>query len=293
MKLETSEGYTITKHAAVCGYSKHIGDYAVAAVANALLAEGAQEFGVGVEIRIPVFGYPSRIHGIMKSVKAVCRERDIPLLELEGKKDPALKFAQVTAVGTGTVAKASANKACGQVRAGQDIVLTKWIGMEGMLRVTEEREEELRKRFSGGFLRQILSYREEVFADREIALVREEGAAFMLQVEEGGILAALWELAKNCGTGLSLDMKAISVLQETVEVCEHFRLNPYQLSSVGSFLVVTDEGDKLCEKLREQGVHASLIGHLTDNNDKVIHNGGEVRYIDRPAPDEIYKIFAE
>lgn len=293
MKLETSEGYTITKHAAVCGYSKRIGDYAVAAVVNTLLAEGAQEFGVGVEIRIPVFGYPSRIHGIMKSVKAVCRERDIPLLELEGKKDPALKFAQVTAVGIGTVAKASVNKACGQVRAGQDIVLTKWIGMEGMLRVTEEREEELRKRFSGGFLRQILSYREEVFADREIALVREEGAAFMLQVEEGGILAALWELAKNCGTGLSLDMKAISVLQETVEVCEHFRLNPYQLSSVGSFLVVTDEGDKLCEKLREQGVHASLIGHLTDNNDKVIHNGGEVRYIDRPAPDEIYKIFAE
>lgn len=293
MKLEIAEGYTITERAVVCGYSRRIGDYAVAAVVNALLAEGAKTLGVVVEIRIPVFGYPSRIHGIMKSVKAVCRERDIPLLELEGKKDPALKFAQVTAIGTGIAAETPAVRPMGQVRAGQDIVLTKWIGMEGMLRVTEEREEELRKWFSGGFLQQILSYREKIFADKEIALVREAGAAAMFQITEGGVLAALWELAKRCEMGLSLDMKAISVLQETVEVCEHFRLNPYQLSSVGSFLVVTDDGARLCEKLWEQGVHASLIGQLTDNNDKIIRNGSEVRYIDRPAPDEIYKIFAD
>lgn len=88
-------------------------------------------------------------------------------------------------------------------------------------------------------------------------------------------------------------MKAISVLQETVEVCEHFRLNPYQLTSVGSFLMVTDNGAGLCEKLLEQGIKASVIGRITDNNDKVIYNGEEVRYIDRPAPDEIFKIFEE
>lgn len=86
-------------------------------------------------------------------------------------------------------------------------------------------------------------------------------------------------------------MKAISILQETVEVCEHFRLNPYQLTSVGSFLMVTDRGEELCEKLVGQGIKASLLGHITDNNDKIIRNGEEIRYIDRPAPDEIFKIF--
>ena len=34
-----------------------------------------------------------------------------------------------------------------------------------------------------------------------------------------------------------------------------------------------------------------MIGSLTDNNDKVIHNGEDVRYIDRPAPDEMLKLF--
>ena len=33
-----------------------------------------------------------------------------------------------------------------------------------------------------------------------------------------------------------------------------------------------------------------LIGRLTDNNDKIIQNGEDIRYIDRPAPDELMKI---
>ena len=86
-------------------------------------------------------------------------------------------------------------------------------------------------------------------------------------------------------------MKKFSILQETVEVCERYRLNPYQLSSVGSFLVVSEEADELAEKLREYGVQAEVIGRMTDNHDKIIKNGEEIRYIDRPAPDEIYKIF--
>ena len=47
-----------------------------------------------------------------------------------------------------------------QNQAGAEIVLTKWIGMEGMLRIAEEREEELRQRFAPVFLRQIQSYRD-------------------------------------------------------------------------------------------------------------------------------------
>ena len=212
-------------------------------------------------------------------------------MQMEGKKNPALRFAQMMVQGIASVKKESVCSETKHIKAGQDIVLTKWIGMEGMLRITEEREEELRKRFSGGFMNRIFSYRKELFAEQEISVARQAGATALYQITEGGVLAALWEIAKRAEVGVSLDMKAISILQETVEVCEHFRLNPYQLTSVGSFLVVTDNGEELCEKLSEQGIKASLVGRITDNNDKIIRNGEEIRYIDRPAPDEIFKIF--
>lgn len=57
------------------------------------------------------------------------------------------------------------------------------------------------------------------------------------------------------------------------------------------FLVIAKEADVLAEKLRKCGVQAEVIGRMMDNNDKIIQNGEEIRYIDRPAPDEIYKIF--
>lgn len=85
-------------------------------------------------------------------------------------------------------------------------------------------------------------------------------------------------------------MKKISVRQETIEVCENYRLNPYQLTSTGSFLMLAADGKGLAGELRRNGIEAAVIGRTTDNNDKVIRNGEEIRYIDRPAPDEINKI---
>ena len=53
MRLETEKEVMISKQVEACGYSKQIGAYAIAAVVNALQAEGAEEFGLGVRVAIP------------------------------------------------------------------------------------------------------------------------------------------------------------------------------------------------------------------------------------------------
>ena len=118
-----------------------------------------------------------------------------------------------------------------------------------------------------------------------------EKVSFVRQIGSGGILAALWNLSKETKLGLDMNMKAFSILQETVEVCEYFRLNPYQLSSVGSFLMVSEDAEGLAEQILAAGGKANVIGSLTDSHDKLIHNGEEIRYLDRPAPDELWKIY--
>ena len=177
-------------------------------------------------------------------------------------------------------------------RACRDIVFVGHAGMDGMLRITEEKEQELKTRFAPVFMKQIKSYRQQIFAPKEIEAAKAGGAFVVRQVADGGILAALWNLALELNQGLDLDMKKISILQETIEVCEHFRLNPYQMISTGSFLAVTDNGEVLADALNNQGITAAVIGHTTDNNDKILRNGEEMRYIDRPAPDEILKLYS-
>ena len=98
-------------------------------------------------------------------------------------------------------------------------------------------------------------------------------------------------MAEGAGIGLSVEMKKMTVRQETIEVCEVFHLNPYQLTSTGAVLMVTPKGEELKERLKREGIPAEIIGHTTEGNERIIWGGGEKRFLDRPAPDELARIY--
>ena len=277
MKIQTATAY---------GQSKEVGIYALASVVNALAAEGVTSPVVQIRIMIPPYAYKSRIHTMEKLMKKACEGRGILLQDIRSERNNVITQSMVVVTGCGEAS-------CENVKAAsaKDIVLTKWIGMEGMLRILDEKEAQLKTRFSTSFLKKMSVYKSQVFAQKEIELARQNGVNKIYQIGDGGVFAGLWNLAKEVECGLEIDLKKIPVLQETVEVCEFFRLNPYQLTSAGAMFMLAEDGEKLVECMNEQGIPAVMIGKLTDNNDKILRNGEEVRYIDRPAPDEIMKIF--
>ena len=112
-----------------------------------------------------------------------------------------------------------------------------------------ERREELEKRFPPGFLRQAGEMEAGLFAGREAALAWERGASYVQAVGEGGVKAALWEMAKVLECGVDVNLKALPIRQETVEICEYLGVNPYQLSSTGSLLITAPEGEALAGEL--------------------------------------------
>lgn len=71
-------------------------------------------------------------------------------------------------------------------------------------------------------------------------------------------MAALWEMAEEEKIGFEIAMGSISLKQETVEICEYYRLNPYQLTSAGSYLILTDEADQVIEVLEKAGARAVM-----------------------------------
>ena len=317
MKLETQTEQLISETVTVYGLSPQIGVHALAQTANALAAQGTvfsvcpditedeetdtdiknedmqdtheTSASVSVQIAYPEYVFKSRIHKIEKLLKKACKKYNINLVAVQASANPAVQVIAVTVTG---IAKAPKEEAWNRetARACRDIVFVGHAGMDGMLRITEEKEQELKTRFAPVFMKQIKSYGQQIFAPKEIEAAKAGGAFVVRQVADGGILAALWNLALELNQGL--DMKKISILQETIEVCEHFRLNPYQMISTGSFLAVTDNGEVLADALNNQGITAAVIGHTTDNNDKILRNGEEMRYIDRPAPDEILKLYS-
>ena len=264
---------------------------------NELAAQGVHAGSAEIRIEIPADMDKSRMHSIRNHIAKAMEKLETEDFQLEelhiaGEKCAALRVPQIVITAAGeTDQKERIADALMTARAGQDIVYAGWAGLEGMLRIIGEKEAELRERFTPAFIGQMKAYDSELCGLSKIAVADAMGVSVIRQVSRGGILASLWDLAKDTELGLNLDLKKIAVRQETIEVCEHFRLNPYQLASGGSFLMLTENGEALADALNQKGIQAAVIGQLTDSNDKVIHNGEDMRYIDRPAPDELMKVF--
>ena len=176
------------------------------------------------------------------------------------------------------------------IRPGDFIVATKWIGIEGALEIINHKRDELIKRFSPSFMEYFKDYEASLSTDKESGA----GDSFMIKetiyVSDGGIFKALGELAKIAGRGLEVDIKKIPVRQEVIEICNFFDISPYEMKSKGMVLMVLAEPEALVDYLREEGIPATVIGKIRDDNDKLILNGEAVRYLDKIKQDSIGKI---
>jgi len=224
----------------------------------------------------------------MCTVDEACTQLHIQVADVEAATSRAVNSPvfQVTAYGAIDTENIF-DKA--KVKAGHDIVVTKFIGLEGTAVLSIEKEEQLLKRYTEAFIHQAQAFVLYASVLGEAAVALRHGATAMHVIQQGGILGALRELAENCDIGLEADMKKIPIKQETVEICEFFGYNPYQLISGGSLLIIAEDGYGLVRELEKAGISAAVIGKVTDGNDRVILRDDERRFIDLPQMDEIWK----
>lgn len=275
---------------ALSGNEKDLGVFALAHVANHLATRGAQTIGVAVRILLPPYAYESRLKAMMEHIEQAAAGQRMQVLSAKAEVSPAVSQAFVMMQGVGLVKKEELLNSS-QAKVKQDIVLLGRIGLEGTLRILNEKEEELSGRFVPSFLNQIRQKQDTLFVGEALQRAKSFDISAMHQITNGGILAGLWELGEAAGIGMEVAMKQMTICQETVELCEYYHLNPYQLTSAGCVLIVTARGEELTECLLQQGYAASLLGRTTVDKARVILGGEEKRFLDRPAPDELNKIY--
>lgn len=180
-----------------------------------------------------------------------------------------------------------------EIRPGQEIVICGYIGMAGTLYMTEHRRDELRRTLPEHFIRtgELLKTMAVSYPDTE--LLKKHGVTAVYPVLEGGILTALCQLAVDSDTGFRIDYEAVPVKQLTIECCEVFDLNPWQLMSGGCTLMVAEHGYEVVQALAEQGMTCHVIGYITKNQDKMICHGEIRSHLNRPEADELLKILPE
>ncbi|MEG2146807.1 MAG: AIR synthase-related protein [Lachnospiraceae bacterium] len=291
IQVDTGNQMVFTE-ASYYGNEKNLGIFVIAKTVNDLATRGAEPIGVTVSIQLPPYAYESRLKSMIEYINKTCCDQQLQIFSAKAEVNPIIQSTIVHVVALGKIKQGTLLQSSNG-KPEQDIILINWIALEGMLRILNEKECALSQRFAPSFLQQTKKHMEKLFAVEEIQLAYKLGASAIHQISSGGILAALWEVAEASCVGLEIELKKIAVKQETIEICECYQMNPYQLTSVGSLLVLVDDGEKILGQLKEKGKQAAWIGRTTNNRDRIICNGDDKRFIDRPQPDELVKLFTQ
>lgn len=304
------ESFTASATASVVCKSREIAGYVVHEAVNHLAAAGAEAVAVTVSLLMPLEAEEADVKAVTAQVEEACAKLQVQAAGFQVSATDAVKSAVVTVTAVGSrrketgilkdmssaeaaleaVSSERAMPSVKAIKAGQDIVASKWIGLEGTAAIARSRGEELLTKYPVRFLEEAKEFDRFLSIVPEAATAIKSGVCAMYDVSEGGIFAALWEMAEGADVGLEIDLKKIPVRQETIEVCEFFEINPYELKSDGCLLMAVDNGYDLVRALEAQHIPAAVIGKTMDNNDRVVINEDERRFLERAKPDELYKV---
>lgn len=273
----------------ITGTVKDLGSHSIHITANDLAAAGAEPVGIMLTIMVPDTVDEAQIRTIVQDAEKACCELNMEVMGGHTEITNVVRQPLVCVTGVGKIKK-SRLTAVTQIKPEQDIVITKWIGLEATAILAKEKEEELRNRFPACIVDTAKEFDTLLSVVPESRIAVAHGVTAMHDITEGGVFGALWEMVNGAGLGLEADLMKIPIRQETVEICEYFGVNPYQIMSSGSMMIATDEGYELVRKLEKAGIHAAVVGRTNSGNDRILRNGEEVRYLDKPQPDELYKV---
>ena len=302
--LEKDEERFVWSSASVSGNAPAEVKYAVLRAAGELAAKKTRAQAVSVQILFPEDAQEQELKEITKYLVEACEKMNLEITCIQAESAEYLLRTVVTVTAVGT--KENPTELCPEEQAkggrsekpqrkkwnpGTEIIFCGYTGLEGTLRLIEEAEDELRTRFTPSFLEKAKHQKKALIQPLQILEVPK--GAKIRQCTDGGVLCGLWELAEAEKIGFEIDFSKLALKQETVEICEFFQLNPYLLTTAGSYLVLTEHGEEALESLKKSGVSAVRIGVVKEQNARVLVNGEETRYLDRPAPDELNRWWKE
>lgn len=273
----------------ITGTVQDIGTLAVHITANDIASSGAEIIGIMLSVLLPEDTSEAELKSMMNDVDKVCDELSIEVLGGHTEVTKAVNQPIITVTGVGKMKKVDMIKTSG-AKAGQEIVMTKWAGLEGTAILAKAKEQELLTKYSLSFIKGAQNLLNYISVVPESRVAMSVGVTSMHDVTEGGIFGALWEIGVASKVGIEVNLQKIQLKQETVEICEFFDLNPYMLISSGSMLIVSDKANLLVERLGDEGIAATVIGRITEGNDRIVINGDEIRYLEPPKMDELYKV---
>ncbi len=279
------KGYLFLKTDPVTFVTEDIGWYSVIINSNDIaVCGGSPEWYLAV-ILLPEDSDYEMSRRIFSQISATCQDMGISWCGGHTEVTPGIDRPIVVGsmVGRGKRFVTSAN-----ARAGDAVILTKGIAIEGTIAVALEKrgeiDHDLFERIMG--LRKWLS----VIDDANLAI--KHGVHAMHDPTEGGLATALNEIAMASGKRIEVKYEKIKILDETRIICELFDLDPLGLLSSGALLatIPSEKAWSLISDLKNKGMWCGIIGYVKTGSGVWMEKDGKSEKLNSWDGDEILRL---
>lgn len=287
LQAEDEETFVITHDLMQTIPENYMGKMAAYTAADHIAAEGGIPVGIIMTALFPPDTKKHQIERVIRQIHGTCASLSMVIIEGHTEVTEAVNQPLLSVHGVGKILPQ--NQRPGKAKPGQELIVTGFIGLAGTGMIADLKKEELSRRFPSMFLREAEACSERLSIEKEAEILNRSDT-FRMALGELGIYGALWETAEKSGTGLEVEIEKIPIKQHTIEICEYFDLNPYQLMSTGAMLIASDQGQELVRELQTNGIQAAVIGRTSDSREKLIYRQGKAANLEITRNDEFYKI---
>jgi len=281
----------------ITGAEEWLGWLAVHVSANDVATRGVQPRWFNSIILLPKNSTSELVEKICTQMDKAASQLNVAIVGGHCEVTPGIEHPIVTGCAIG-VAEEGKYVTCGGARIGDSIILTKGTGIEGTAILASDRRAELLQVFDETFLNQAENFFEKISVVKDaLTAFRIGGVSAMHDPTEGGVAGGLHELADAAKIGFNVHEENILVPEETRKICAHFDVDPLQLISSGSLLIVAEESktEEIIGSLSKSGVQASIIGEVTEpeRGRNLVTKTGEKTELVRPVSDHLWTALAK
>jgi hydrogenase expression/formation protein HypE len=272
----------------ITGAGKNIGKLAVNINCNDIASSGVEPIGIMVTILAPEGTTLEEIKSLMKEISEEAVKLNIEVIGGHTEVTSAVNriIVSCTVIGKG---KAGTAVGTSGAKVGDDIVVTKFMALEGTSIIVNDHETEVRKFLKDNEIEEAKGFTELLSVMEEGKLAGTLGVNSMHDITEGGLLGALWEMAEASKVGFKVYEDKIPVKDVTKKICSNFNIDPLKLISSGSMLITLQQGEGLVEALVQKGINAAIIGKITEGRGILIKDGVELE-VPPPQRDELFNL---
>jgi hydrogenase maturation factor len=261
--IDLGSQYLILKSDPVTFTVEEIGWYAVHVNANDVAVMGARPAWFQPTIIVPDHTAPGTVRQIVRDIDRSARQLDIAVTGGHTEVSTAVNQPIVAGDMQGVVRRDALVTSAG-ARIGDIIIMTKCAGIEGTSIIARRFARVARTVLGTRAQREAARFhhRPGLSVVREALLAARAGATAMHDPTEGGVAAALFELATASGRRLVVDLDRIAVHSHTLRLCGYLGLRPLGLIGSGALLVTISgqKADSLLHAFNRRRIPAAVIG---------------------------------